>query len=107
MTQTTPSEDVIDKIDEALKDDNFETRQGLRFMATVLKGAMRVIGKEEQSKVSINTRLQNMETGLAEFLEKESRKDKKAEEERTKWRWIIITPIVGMILSEIFRWILR
>ena len=66
---------VIEQIDEALKDDNLETRQGLRFMATVLRQAMRVIGDVADSKGSTNTRLTLVEGGLNEFLK--SRRSKK------------------------------
>ena len=65
---------VIEKIDEALKDDKFETRQGLRFMATVMKEAMGVIGDVAETKGSTNARLTNVENALNEFLK--AQKDK-------------------------------
>ena len=96
---------VIDKIDEALKDDKFETRQGLRFMATVLKEAMQVIEDVAESKGSTNTRLTNMEKAINTFLIAQTKKEEKAEVERGKWRWAIISPGIGIVLIELFRWL--
>jgi len=98
---------VIEKIDEALKDNNFETRQGLRFMATVMKEAMLVIGEVAESKNSTNTRLINLENGLNDFLLLQTKRQEHNEVERAKWRWAIIAPIVTLILAEIARWIFR
>ena len=96
---------VIEQIDEALKDDNLETRQGLRFMATVLRQAMRVIGDVAESKGSTNTRLTLVEGGLNEFLKKQEIKDKKAEEERQHWRWAIFGPMIVLLLNQAFDWV--
>lgn len=101
------SNTIIDKIDEALKDDKLETRQGLRFMATVLREAMKAIDEANEGRASTNTRLFNMEHGLNEFLEKQTGKEKKADEERTKWRWVIMTPMIAYVGVEILKWIFR
>jgi len=95
---------VIDKIDDALKNDNMETRQGLRFMATVMKEALLVIGDVATTNVTITTRLGPMETTLNQFLLAQEKKEKRADEERTKWRWAVIGPMIGMLIAEIVRW---
>ena len=100
------AETVIEKLDELLKDDkNFSTRSGLRFMTSIMKEALIVIAEAAQDKSSINTRLQHVESALNEFLKKQEKKEVKAEEERSKWRWAIITPTIGMLLIELFRWL--
>jgi hypothetical protein len=96
---------VIEKIDEALKDDKFETRQGLRFMATVMKEAMEVIGNVAETKGTTNTRIANMEKAINDFLIAQTSKEEKAEAERGKWRWAIISPGIGIILIELIRWL--
>jgi hypothetical protein len=98
---------VIDRIDEALKDDKFETRQGLRFMAAVLKEAMQVIGDVAETKGSTNTRLTHLEEGLDAFLKAQKERREKDETERNKWRWVIITPMAGYVLVEIIKWVFR
>jgi len=108
MTPTpTTAEAVIDKIDEALKDDNLETRQGLRFMATVMKQALQVIGDVATANETITTRLGPMEVALNQFLLAQEKKEKRADEERTKWRWVIITPMIAYVGVEIIKWIFR
>jgi len=98
---------VIDDINEALKDDNLETRQGLRFMATVLKKAIQVISVTEENRQSVNTRLGHVETALNQFLLAQEKKEKTANEERTKWRWAFIAPMAAYVALEIMKWIFR
>ena len=98
---------VIEQIDQALKDDNLETRQGLRFMATVLKNAMKFIDESNQSKGSTSTRLTNVENGLNEFLIAQEKKEKIANEERAKWRWTIIGSVLAVLISQLAQWIFR
>jgi len=95
---------IIEKIDKLLDDDsNFTTRTGLRFMTVVLKEAIQVIQTETAATQSANTRLTNVENGLTNFLEIQAKKDKKAEEERSKWRWAILAPIITIAISELVR----
>jgi Arc/MetJ-type ribon-helix-helix transcriptional regulator len=107
---------VADKIDELLKDDkNFSTRAGVRFLTEVIKDAIRVIEKSqgtiehyEEKQSSVETRLGNVERGLNEFMELRAREQKKAEEERTKWRWLFITPVAYLVINEFFgKWLPR
>jgi len=96
---------VIDDIDEALKDDKLETRQGLRFMATVLQQAMRAIYADNASRDSTNSRLTLVEGGLNEFLKKQEAKEKNAETERQHWRWAIFGPMIVLLLNQAFDWV--
>ena len=106
MTNTAGA--IIEKIDKLLEDDsNFTTRIGLHFMTTVLKEAMQVILEVTESKGSTNTRLSNLETALNEFLKAQKERREKDEAERSKWRWVFITPIAGYALIELAKWIFR
>jgi hypothetical protein len=99
---------IIEKIDHLLEDDNnFTTRTGLRFMTTVMREALELIGEASDSKNSINTRLTNLETALTEFLQLQKQRREKDESERSKWRWVIITPMAGYVLIELLKWVFR
>ncbi len=100
--------DIITKIDKLLEDDsNFTTRTGLRFMTTVLKEAIEVIQNDTSAAASANHRLTIMEKEFRQFLDMQAAKDKKADEERTKWRWAILAPLIAMAISQIIQWISR
>lgn len=102
------ADSVTEKIDEMLKDDKtFSTRQGVRFMTSILKDALIVIADSVVSNKSFDTRLGKVETSLNEFLAAQKDKTKRDEEERSKWRWAFIAPTIGLIIAEIFRWIAR
>ena len=99
---------IIEKIDELLEDDrNFSTRTGLRFMTTVMREALQVIGDIAENKGSTNTRLTNMEAALTEFLTMQKTRREKDESERSKWRWAIITPTIGLGIIELVKWVFR
>lgn len=113
MTPTADS--VTIKIDEMLKDDkNFSTRQGVRFMTSILRDALIVIAESSINNNSLDKRLQDVESVLKQFIssqEKRDIQDKEKErinqDERNKWRWAILAPTITLILAEIFRWMTR
>jgi hypothetical protein len=74
-------------------------------MATVMKEAMEVIGDVAETKGTTNTRIANMEKAINDFLIAQTSKEEKAEAERGKWRWAIISPGIGIILIELIRWL--
>ena len=74
-------------------------------MTTVMREALEVIGEITESKGSTNTRLANMEKAINDFLIAQTKKEEKAETERNKWRWAIISPGIGIVLIELFRWL--
>lgn len=105
MTQT---ETIIVKLDKLLEDDNnFSTRTGLKFMTAVMRDALVVIGDMAVNKDSLNTKVKNLDEALTQFLQSQVAKENKAEAERTKWRWAIITPTLGVVILELARWILK
>lgn len=98
---------VIDKIDNLLNDNkNFTTRVGLRFMTSVLKDALIAIAEVADNNAKVDLRLKELDTSLTEFLKKQQSNDDKADEERRRWRWAIITPTIGLLVVEIARWLL-
>jgi hypothetical protein len=106
MSPTADS--VTERIDEMLKDDkNFSTRHGLRFMTGVMKEALMVIAETAAEKQKIGERLSSLEASLTTFLKTQGDKEKRAEDERNKWRWAIISPTLVLILAELFRWVMR
>jgi len=102
---TTTAEAVIEKIDEMLEADQLTTRSGLRLMGEVLQEAMKVITDGGDEKQSIKTRLSNVENGLNDFMTMRKKEQEKAEAERIKWRWAIITPTIGVIVIEVAKWL--
>lgn len=105
---TTSTSAIIEKIDELLDDDkNFTTRTGLRFMTSVMKEALQVIGDVAETKGSTNTRLSQLETALTEFLTAQRMRREKDESERNKWRWLFITPVAGYAVIELLKWVFR
>lgn len=104
----TNTDQVIQKIDELLKDDNnLTTRSGLRLVMSAWKESLEAVGQVFNTHASMTTRIGNVENGLNELIQKLEAKEKKAEEERSKWRWAVIVPLIGMILSQIMQWIFR
>lgn len=102
------AESVIEKLDEMLKEDkNFSTRQGARLMNSVYKEGLTVIAEVATNQEAFDERLKSMENSLNTFLSAQKDKQKKDEEERTKWRWALITPTIGLIVAELFRWLAR
>lgn len=102
MTQS-----IADKIDELLQSDaTFSTRTGVRFMTEVIRDAYKYIEEEKKrnedaDKVqrSVNTRLTNVENGLNDFLKARRIEQERAEAERIKWRWALITPTIGLFFT--------
>lgn len=102
------AESVTERIDEMLKDDkNFSTRHGLRFMTGVMKEALMVIAETAAEKQKIGERLTSLEASLTAFLKTQSDKEKKAEDERNKWRWAIIAPTLALLVTELVRFLLK
>ena len=101
------AEAVIEKIDEMLQADQITTRSGLRLMGEVLQEAMKVIGDAGEHNQSIKVRLTNVENGLNEFMIMRKKEQEKNEGERVKWRWVIITPTIGVIVIEVAKWLLQ
>jgi len=105
---------IADKIDNLLKEDvTFSTRSGVRFLTEVIRDAFEFIEQEKTRNASadlkqssIEIRLGNVENGLNEFLKLRKAEQEKNETERTKWRWAIITPTIGLIFAELARWFL-
>ena len=105
---------MADKIDELLQSDaTFSTRSGVRFLTEVIRDAFEYIEKEQQRNKetdqlqnSIVTRIGSVENGLNEFLKLRAKEQERAEAERTKWRWAIITPTIALIFAELARWFL-
>jgi len=108
------SDSITSKIDELLSSDaTFSTRSGVRFLTEVIRDAYKYIEKIETrdeadraTQNSIVTRLTNVENGLNDFLILRAKEQEKNEAERSKWRWAIITPTLGVIVIEIARWVL-
>jgi len=99
---------VIEKIDALLSDDeSFTTRTGLRFMTSVMRDALMVVGEIAEKNGQVNTRLGEMDKAFSTFMQQQTKKEAVAEEERKKWRWAIIAPTIGIVLAEIARWIFR
>ena len=99
-----PTDNIVGKIDKLLEDDEtFTTRVGLKFMTAVMRDALTVIGEIAVDK----DKVKELDRSFTDFLKAQTIKDARAEEERTKWRWVTITPIVGIVIAEIARWILN
>lgn len=105
---------IIQKIDEMLREGNLETREGLRLQAEIIKEAFKYIEDERKRKQdntdvqnSMLTRIGNVENGLRDFMELRKREQEVNESERQKWRWVIITPMAGYVVLEIVKWIFR
>ena len=99
---------VIEQIDSLLNDDeSFTTRTGLRFMTSVMRDALAVVGEIAEKNDGVNNRLGEIEKAFLGFMAQQSKKEAQAEEERKKWRWAIITPVIGILFTEIVRLILR
>ena len=104
MTQS-----IADKIDELLKSDaTFTTRAGVRFMTEVVRDAFAFIEQEKKhqqevddKQKSIETRVGNVENGLNEFLKLRKTEQERAEAERVRWRWAIITPTIGLLFTTL------
>ena len=95
---------VIEKIDALLDDDkSFTTRTGLRFMTSVMRDALAVVGDIAEKNDGVNNRLSEMEKAFLSFMTQQSKKEAAADEERKKWRWAIIAPVIGILLAEIAR----
>jgi hypothetical protein len=102
----TKIDSVIVKLDNLLEDDeNFTTRIGLKFMTAVMRDALSVIGEVVSDKDGDHKKLGELDKAFAQFLTAQTKREEKAEIERTKWRWAIITPSLGVIILEIARWI--
>jgi len=107
------SKTITEQLDKLLADDkNFSTRSGLRFMTELVRDAFKFINDEQDNQKSTNeklnsldTRLGNVEKGLNDFLAIRRAEQEKNQSERTKWRWAFITPTIGLILIELFRWL--
>lgn len=104
---TSNSSDVIDMIDEALRDDNLETKQGLRFMAKVMREAMRAIAASDEKIPGLIFRLGVVETSFKEFLDAQKERREKDEAERNKWRWVFVSPVAAYVVIELLKWIMR
>ncbi len=101
---TDKTSNIIGKLDQLLEDDDsFTTRVGLKFMTAVMRDALVVIGEIAIDK----DKLRELDNAFTKFLNAEAKRDEKAEAERTKWRWATITPMIGIIVAEIARWILH
>lgn len=106
MTPTADS--VTTKIDEMLKDDkNFSTRQGVRFMTSIIRDALIVIAESATQNRSFEDRLEKVEALINNFLNAQKEKQKKDDEERSKWRWAFLAPTIALIVAEVFRWVTR
>ncbi len=106
---TNRADSVIDKIDGLLaeSDVSLSTRSGLRLMGEVFKDAIRMIGDADETRRTMTTRLINVETAINTFLEAQTARREKDEAERTKWRWVMITPIASYVVIELLKWIFR
>lgn len=93
---------ISDKIDKLLEDDrNFDTRAGLRLYAELVSDAFEYIEQQKTKDQSILTRLTNVENGLHDFMELRRKEQEKAETERVRWRWAIITPTIGLFFTTL------
>jgi len=99
---------VIQKIDMLLNDkESMTTRTGLSFMTSVMRDALSVIGEIAEKNENVSTRLEEIDRSFLLFMKQQTKKEADAEEERKKWRWVIIAPLVGIFLTEIARLILN
>jgi len=99
---------VVEKLDVLLSDDkNFTTRAGLRFMTTVMRDALVAIGDITDKNENIDNRLAEIDKAFLAFMKQQTKKEEQASEERKKWRWVIITPTIAILIAEIARLIFR
>src|SRR5262245_31014078 len=102
-------ESIANKIDDLLeKDPNFSTRAGVRFLTEVIRDAYAFIEDEkeyrktvEDKQDNIDDRLTDVEKTLESFLAQRTKEQERAEIERTKWRWAIITPTIGLFFTTL------
>jgi Arc/MetJ-type ribon-helix-helix transcriptional regulator len=103
------SQSIADKIDDLLKSDaTFTTRSGVRFLTEVIRDAYKYIEDDKKYQQQVNdeqraikNRLTNVENALNEFLDLRKKEQEKAETERSRWRWAIITPTIGLLFTMI------
>ena len=88
-------------------DKSFTTRTGLRFMTSVMRDALSVVGEIAEKNDGVSNRLGEIEKAFMAFMNQQAKKEAAAEEERKKWRWAIITPVIGILFTEIARLLLR
>ena len=108
------SQSIADALERLLADDkNLDTRAGLRLYAELVKDAFKfieankILDEDTKSNISnIKTRITLVENGLNEFMALRKKEQQKNEAERSKWRWAIITPTIGLIAVEVAKWLL-
>jgi hypothetical protein len=107
------STSIVDKIDQLLKDNAFDTRAGLRFMGELVKDLFKFIDEERaKNKAEVDRlesfefRLKNMETGLHDWMELRRKEADKADDERKFYRRAVLGGLISLILSQIVNWII-
>jgi hypothetical protein len=102
---------MIEKIDQLLKENTFDTRAGLRFMGELVKDLFKFIDEEREKHrrdtealSSFEYRLKSMETGLHEWMELRTAEKKEAADERKFYRRAVIGGLITIILSQIAQW---
>ena len=105
---------MAEQIDELLKNDRtFSTRTGMTFLTQLVRDAFKYIESENVTNGETNKRLDTLEERFGNFqktfdafLEARGIEQAKAEEERKWWRRAMLTPVLGILITEIIRLIL-
>lgn len=108
------SNSVAEKIDELLKGDKtFSTRTGMTFLTQLVRDAFKYIESEERTNGEVSKRLDaleerndNFQKTFNAFLDARKIEQEKAEEDRKWWRRAMLTPILGILVTEIIRLVL-
>lgn len=108
------SDSIAEKLDELLeKDRTLTTRTGMTFLTQLVRDAFKYIekekdqnNKEEERIRSVEERLDNFQKTFNAFLDARQVEQSKAEEERKWWRRAMLTPVLGILITEIIRLIL-
>lgn len=105
--------DLIDQLDDLLRDDRMDTSAGLHFLGELVKDAFKYIDEQRQKYEqdtdmmrSFATRIGNVEKGLNDFLTKREKEQDTAKDERTFYRRAVVGGIIVIVLNELARWFL-
>ena len=102
------NQSIVQKLDQMLNSNALDTRAGLQFMGELVKDAFIYI--EKQSLTLDNTkdqfeeldrRIKAVEQSLGAFLAARTEEQKEAKVERSRWRWAIITPTIGLFFTTL------
>lgn len=105
---------LLNKLDEMLKRDEFDTRAGLYFMGELVKDAIQYIedrrANDRAAETTLGTfesRVRGVENKLDQFLQRRDEEQKSAADERKFYRRAVIGGIITILLSQVAQWVLR